>query len=208
MRFAENQLSDYPVAKKGSKPATIWPPIRPVLDALTLTPSSVVLALGAEAGRFTYPLGRYFSRMNGSGIVFACDFTEKGVHRLQCKARDAHLGRYVLPRYLHDVSRNSIPIETEMVDTIISINTMSFQDAPMPFMEECLRILKPCGSLFLGKWNVQSPNNSQFLRRFRMSQAEVWQHLKQSGTDICTAYEIPGLDWAVMMVKPLVQLVV
>lgn len=209
MRFAQNQFTDYPLSEKDSKPTTtLWPPIRPILDALALTPSSVVLALGTEAGRFTYPLGKHFDRTSGTGFVFACDFTKKGVHRLRHKAQDAHLDRYVRPHYLLDVSRYSIPIENEMVDTIIAINAMPFQDAPKPFIEECLRILKPCGSLFLGKWDVQHHGNSHFVRRFAMTQTDVWHHLKKSGNDICTAYEIPGLDWSVMMVKPLVQFAV
>ena len=211
MRFISDSLNDYAISKPEVIPSPtpkVRPPIRPVLDTLTLTPSSVVVALGAEAGRFTFPLGKYFAQKDGSGQVFAYDFSEQGVNRLRHKTRDAHLDRYVLPRQLHDVSRYSIPIENDTVDTIISINAIPLQDSPTPFIDECLRILKPCGSLFLGNWEAQPLSNSDYLRRFKMSQSDVWQQLKRSGGDICTACEIPGLKWAVIMVKPLVRIAV
>ena len=183
-------------------------PILQVLDHLGLTPTSVVVELGAEAGRFTLPIARYLATKKGTGKIYACDFSEVGVRRLRSKASDAHVTSYVFPHRLRSVTPNAIPSKDEQVDAIIAINTAQFQSDPKPFLDECLRVLKPGGTLFLAKWpdTAAGRSRSRSEAPFTLSQNEVWRLLKESGGDICTSSDISGFEWVTLIVKPLVPL--
>ena len=204
----QNAHRDVRQTRDGNTALTTAPalPILQVLDQFDLTPASVVVELGAEAGRFTLPIARYLATKKGTGKVVACDFSEEGVRRLESKASDAHVTSYVSVQRLRSVAPQAIPSKDEQVDAVIAINTAQFQSSPKPFLDECLRVLKPGGTLFLAKWPSAASGGGRFVRPFTLSQNEVWRLLKESGGDICTSSDIAGFDWATLIVKPLVPL--
>ncbi len=202
---AENTHQDHRARadRKGRRAPVL--PILQVLDRLALTPAAVVVELGAEAGRFTLPLARYLATKRGTGRVHACDFSAEGVRRLQSKISDAHVTDTAAVHRLRSVEPGTLPVEDEQADAVIAIDTVQFQNAPKPFLDECHRALTPGGTLFLARLNPETARPG-LSAPFTLSENEVFRILKASGCDICTVTDIPGFEWVALVVKPLVQL--
>lgn len=198
--------STRPLTPKHSFLAASAPPIQPTLDALFLTPDSAVVALGAEAGRFTLPIARYFATKTGTGKIYVCDFSAEAVNRFYQKAKDAHLENYVRPYHIRSVKPYSIPVANDQVDAVLAINTVQFQAAPELYLKECHRILRPGGTVLVAHRPEARVSSNIEKSRFELTQEDVWGALKRSGAEICTSIDIPGYKWTILVVKPLIHL--
>ena len=188
----------------GAIPAAALP-IQLTLDALFLTPDSVVVELGEEAGRFTLPVARYFEKKAGSGKVYACDFSDESVERLQQKAKDAHLEKYIRTLRLGRMRPHATRMPDDSIDAILAINPIEYQASPEPYLEECLRILRPGGGMFLAHRSDARTLARRAAKPFKMPVDTVFSTLKQSGAEICTTIAVSGYHWAVLVVKPLIH---
>jgi SAM-dependent methyltransferase len=202
--YARKRLGNAHCMKDRTIPAAALP-VQSTLDALFLTPDSIVVELGEDAGRFTLPVANYFAKKSGSGIVYACDFTTASVERLQQKVKDAHLEYYVRPCDLESVRPYSIPVPNEYVDAILAVNPFEYQADPESYLAECLRILRAGGGMLIASRSDLRTASRHREHSFDMPLDAAFSALKRHGAEICTSLEVPGYTWSVLVVKPLVH---
>ena len=176
-------------------------PVQPVLDVLSLTPESQVLALGEVSCRFMLPIARYIATKKGTGTVYTCDFTEEGVLQTYQKAKDAHLIHLVVPLHWEAAKSRRLPLEDEEVDVIIAISTAVFQSLPGRFVEESLRVLRNGGKLFIAEWLDTRKALLRAGNHPRVTKEAALEILTGTSGAVCTSLDIPELEWAVMLTK-------
>ena len=180
-------------------------PVQPVLDALSLSPDCDVLELGEVACRFTLPIARYFATKKGTGTVYACELEEALVLRDYQKAKDAHLTHLVVPLHWDAASTTRIPYSDEEIDVAISISVPAFRSRPTLFASECLRVLRPGGTLFIAEWRDARTLLDGKKSAPELSKEQAWDILNNESGANCTLLNIPELEWAVLAAKPVVQ---
>ena len=113
---------------------------------------------------------------------------------------------HLVTPYLWDTaSLKGIPVESLVADVVIIISMRAFKSMPSVLITECFRILRPGGRLFIAEWRDAKIGLCSDERDVELSKEAAWQLIKNSSSAVCTAIDIPELEWAVLMEKPLIQ---
>lgn len=127
------------VAVLESEDRRLWQKPDQVLNAVELKPNWVAADLGCGSGYFTLPLAQKVRK------VYAIDVQQEMLSFLEVKIRRFNIRNVELL-----LSKpNRIPLETESVDLIVSINTLHEFDDKEKMIAEMRRVVKKGGRLLI-----------------------------------------------------------
>jgi ubiquinone/menaquinone biosynthesis C-methylase UbiE len=113
----------------------VWEDPESVLGTIEIRPDSVAVDLGCGSGFFTVPLSRKAKK------VYGVDVQKQMLELLEAKIR--RLG--ITNIELRLATATDIPLKTEGVDLIVSINTLHEFERRTPMIEAMRRVLRPGG---------------------------------------------------------------
>jgi len=126
--------------------------VKSVVDALEIGPDTAVVEFGAGTGDFTLPIAHRLQQLDGNGIVFGLDISDRLVEALDQRAFDENLDNRVRAVSLTRTKDWAFPIKDAKVDRVLSVNALQYLDDPSSVYSEIERVLKPGGSLFVADW--------------------------------------------------------
>jgi len=133
------------VAVLESEDRRLWQKPDQVLNAVELKPNWVAADLGCGSGYFTLPLAQKVRK------VYAIDVQQEMLSFLEVKIRRLNIRNVELL-----LSKpNRIPLETESVDLIVSINTLHEFDDKEKMIAEMRRVVKKGGRLLIVDFKKQ-----------------------------------------------------
>jgi ubiquinone/menaquinone biosynthesis C-methylase UbiE len=123
-----------------TNPEAIWP-------LIATHPVTTLVDVGAGLGFFAIP----FARKMPGGRVYACDTSAEMLEHLQA-ALAAHNVPNVTPVRSEEVR---IPLEDHGADVVFMANLHHELDHPLESLAECLRLLKPGGTIAIIDWKPE-----------------------------------------------------
>ena len=111
---------------------------------LATRPVTTLVDLGAGIGFFAIP----FARKIPAGRVYACDTSAEMLAHLQAALAEQHVGN-VTPLRSEEVR---VPLPDHEADVVFMANLHHELDHPQESLRECLRLLKPGGTVAIVDW--------------------------------------------------------
>jgi len=117
----------------------VWQDPEEILTAVEIKPSYVVADLGCGSGYFTVPLARRVK------MVYAIDVQKEMLDFLEDKIKKQKIKNVKLLL----TEPNEIPLESESVDLLLSVNTVHEFDNKAKIIKEMSRVVKKNGKLLI-----------------------------------------------------------
>ena len=140
---------------------------------------SVVDAQCGHLGHCSIPASQL---VGPEGRVYAVDVRRLALDSLQSRARMAGVGSVYPVR--GDIGRsNGVPLDNDIADVVLLVNTLSRTENPLEVVREAVRLLKSGGSLAVVDWH---PYGSTYIgphARQRISEMEARSTCLVSGLE-------------------------
>lgn len=172
------------------------PPTRDVMDALLLHEDSVVVEFGTGQGHFTLPMAQRLEQMKGRGLIFAFDFSEKMIDRLNQEAAELGVEERIRAWSMENPLLPAIPVGDGKADRILCFNSLQYFDDPLPTCHELTRILAPAGFIFIVNWNQPTQEFVQNALAQSPSPTKVLDLLTELGLVMHVRVPLQGYSWA------------
>jgi len=117
----------------------VWQNPDEILNAVKIEPSFAVVDLGCGSGYFTVPLARRVK------MVYAIDVQKEMLDFLKDKIKKQNI-KNVKPLL---TKPNEIPLESDSVDLLVSVNTVHEFDDKAKIIKEMSRVVKKNGKLLI-----------------------------------------------------------
>jgi ubiquinone/menaquinone biosynthesis C-methylase UbiE len=129
------------------------PPER-VIDALELSPDSIVLDLGVGTGYFALPIARHLAQAGGNGCVIGLDVELRMLALFDRRARQQGLGRCVEAIAIDEAGpARRLPLADEIADRVLMSSLYHELAHPVPVLEELHRVIRANGMILLLDWD-------------------------------------------------------
>ncbi|MDJ0767097.1 MAG: methyltransferase domain-containing protein [Myxococcota bacterium] len=178
------------------------PPTANVIEALLLTPDSVVVEFGAGSGHFTLPVATRLKRTAGLGLIFGFEYSAALVEKLDEAAVLLELEGRVRSWPLTNMAVSDVlPIQDAKVDRVLAVNSAHYLHDPSRICQEFARILKPGGCALVADWHRRVDERAQNTRTVNFSPTDVLKCLSDVGLGVITPLSLEGYAWAFRATK-------
>jgi SAM-dependent methyltransferase len=184
----------------------LTPTIHGVLEALAPQPDDLVVDISAGSGQFTLALARYLSHSKGRGVVFCCDTSKEKIDTIERRANSLGVSQHLYPVHLDELTPFDFPFHDEQIDGILSVDRVHLALNPLPYLRDCARILKPCGTLVIAQSAVHLTFDSPGKVGRLAKPEDLYPLLREAGLDVYVSLELDSYLWGVRAMKPIVVL--
>ena len=163
-----------------------------LFSRIGLESGMVVADLGCGTGFFALPASKI---VGAEGMVYAIDQMPEALDVLRRKIEQGQIGNIKV--FQSDI--HSTPIESGSVDLALMANV--FHDADRKVvLNECRRILKSSGKLFIIDWKKISTVDGPPLQ-FRIEQADARDIIQNNGWKVISSFEAGPAHYAITASK-------
>jgi len=175
------------------------PPVYALIDALELEPDSVVAELGAGQGHFTLPIARKLVELGSRGLIFAFEYSDEMIARLDAAANELGVDNRVRAWPLTRMEEpDTFPLQDGKVDRVLAVNAVHYLDDPVPVYQEITRVLKPHGQLLVADWKRgPAASMGESSSPGRSSATMVVADLSKAGFGTHEIVDLEGYSWAI-----------
>jgi ubiquinone/menaquinone biosynthesis C-methylase UbiE len=160
-----------------------WQSIERFLEVLRPEPGKEYADIGCGPGYFTLPVAEL---IRPQGRVYAIDIEPEMLAECERRAREQGLQEVVIPV---QSSEHAIPLPDGSVDAAWLANVYHELDAPVEFLGEIKRVLRPEGRFLLIDWKaIETPAGPPL--EHRVSLEEISAALKRAGFARERVYDI------------------
>jgi SAM-dependent methyltransferase len=179
------------------------PPVEDVIDALRLKPDSVVVEVGSGQGHFTLPIARELAESGERGVIFAFDYSEEMIDRLDAAATEVGVDSRVRSWPLTRMEEpDTLPIQDAKVDRLLAVNSSHYLEDPLPIYRELARVLKPDGQLLVADWKRgPAASMDHGASPGRSGPELVVADLSKAGFGTHEIVDLDGYSWAIRATK-------
>jgi ubiquinone/menaquinone biosynthesis C-methylase UbiE len=126
--------------------------VKPVVEALKVEPDHVVVDLNSGTHRFALSIAERLQQAAGNGIVFALDYDDQMVDRLEREAARVEENLPLNPIALSAYEPDVVPFTTDSTDRLLAVNHLDSGERQQQTLNEIFRVLKPGGLALLVRW--------------------------------------------------------
>lgn len=160
-----------------------WQSVERFLELLRPEPGKHYADIGCGPGYFTLPVAK---RVRPGGKVYAIDIEPQMLEACAQRAKDQGIEDVVIPIRS---TESRIPLGDQSVDAAWLANVFHELEAPVEFLREVGRILRPGGRLILIDWKpIETPAGPPIEHRVPLE--TLLQVLREAGFDALKTYEI------------------
>ncbi len=175
--------------------------VQPILDALILGRDDVIVELGAGNSHFTIPIATQLKHSGGSGVVFACDFSEDFALPLDQEAAAQGMDDRVRAICLSASCTRVLPFGNERIQSVLAVNVIQYSVDPQLYLAEIARILLPRGRLLLADWKMGRNHLSSKRSTVGLIPDALYPLIENAGFSIHTSLDLQGYSWAIRAMK-------
>ena len=178
------------------------PTVQPILDALAVQPDDVIVEIGAGDGHFAIPIARQLKTLGGSGVIFACDFSETLARSLDEAAAHQKVDDRVRAICLTAPKTRVLPFGNEHVTRVLAVNALQYFVDSSRYLADIARILSPRGCLLLADWGPHRYPTDKKRPAIGLAPEEVLFTLADCvGLDAHLSMDFPDYSWSIRAVK-------
>ncbi len=170
---------------------TFEPPHR-FIELLNLKGNETVVDLGAGTGYFAIPLAEKYPNVK----IYCLDVQEEMLDILRRKVKSKNLRNVEILKSDED----TLPLEDSFSDVIIMAHVFHELEFPDRILNECHRVLKNYGSLYIIDWKPIPTDFGPPLEE-RIDAEEVIKHLTKKGFKNIETFDIYEYQYTIKGVK-------
>lgn len=167
------------------------PPHR-FIELLNLKGNETVVDLGAGTGYFAIPLAERYPHTK----IYCLDVQEEMLDILRNKVESKKLKNIEILKS----EENSLPLGDSLADVIVMAHVFHELEYPDRILDECLRVLKKDGSLYIIDWKPIPTDFGPPLEE-RIHPEEVIKHLVKKGFKGIETFDIYEYQYIIKGVK-------
>ena len=181
------------------------PSIESILKVLLAEPNDLVVDASMAEGRYALALAFSFCEANGRGVVFACDTNPDTLDDVDRISETFGVSQHVYPVRLDLMAPYRLPFREEQIDCILCVDRIPWKLKPVPYLEEFLRVLKPCGTVVIAETSCRLRCSSAESVGSMIPPAQRRHFLNEAGFDIVTTINLGNYIWCERVMKSVVD---